>query len=59
MVRLICKIVALLTLVVLVISSGMYFTDKISLEQTKDIMLIVTIVWFVTASIWMSKSDVI
>jgi hypothetical protein len=57
MVKLICKIIALLTLVVLIVPSCMYFADKMSLEQVKNVMLISTVVWFITASIWMWKSE--
>jgi hypothetical protein len=57
MVNLICKIISLLALVALVIPSFMYLADKISLEQVKNAMLIFTVVWFITASVWMWKND--
>jgi hypothetical protein len=57
MIRLIAKIISLLALVVLTVPSCMYFMDKMSIDQVKNIMLIATIVWFVTASVWMWKND--
>jgi hypothetical protein len=57
MVKLICKITALLTLVVLIVPSCMYFADKMCLDTVKNVMLAATVVWFITASIWMWKSE--
>jgi hypothetical protein len=39
------------------VPSFMYLADKMSLDQVKNVMNASTVVWFVTASIWMWKSD--
>ena len=57
MIRLIAKIISLLVLVALIVPSCMYFMDKMSLDQVKNVMLISTVVWFVTASVWMWRND--
>jgi len=57
MVNMILKIISLLALIVLILPSLMYLAGRITLEQTKAIMLIATVVWFVSAGIWMWKSD--
>jgi hypothetical protein len=57
MIRLIAKIISLLVLIALTVPSCLYFTDKMSLDQVKNVMLIATIVWFVTASVWMWRND--
>jgi hypothetical protein len=35
----------------------MYLADKMNLDQIKNVMLMATVVWFITASIWMWKDD--
>jgi hypothetical protein len=57
MIRLIAKIISPLVLVALTLPSCLYFMDKMSLDQVKNVMLIATIVWFVTASVWMWRND--
>ncbi len=57
MIRLTAKIISLLVLVALTVPSCMYFMDKMSLDQAKNAMLISTIVWFITASLWMWRND--
>lgn len=53
MIQLIYKIIALLTLVVLMVPALMYFSDRMNLETAKNIMLISTIAWFIVASMLM------
>jgi hypothetical protein len=57
MIRLIAKIISLLVLVALTVPPCMYFMNKMSLDQVKNVMLISTIVWFVTASVWMWQNN--
>jgi hypothetical protein len=57
MIRLIAKIISLLVLVALTVPSCLYFMDKMNLDQVKNVMLIATIIWFVTASVWMWRND--
>lgn len=57
MINLICKIISLLSLVALTVPSFMYLADKMNLDQIKNVMLMATVVWFITASIWMWKDD--
>jgi len=51
--RLIAKIVALTSLLLLTLPSVFYLAGKMSLERVKWIMILATIVWFVSASFWM------
>ena len=57
MIRLVAKMISLLILICLIVPSCMYLTGKMGLNQVKIIMNISTIVWFVTASLWMWKED--
>jgi hypothetical protein len=57
MIRFMAKIISLLVLVVLTVPSCLYFMGRMNLDQVKNIMLISTIVWFITASVWMWKND--
>ena len=51
--RLIAKIVALTSLLLLTLPSVFYLAGRMSLETVKWIMILATIVWFVSASFWM------
>jgi hypothetical protein len=51
--RLIAKILALTSLLLLTLPSVFYLAGKMSLETVKWIMILATIVWFVSASFWM------
>ena len=57
MLRPIAKIVSLIAAAVLIVPSVLYLAGKIELENVKSAMLIVTIIWFVTASLWMWNSE--
>jgi hypothetical protein len=57
MLKLIAKIISIVALVALIIPSCLYFVGKMNLDHVKNIMFISTIVWFVTASIWMSTDN--
>ena len=49
----IAKYIALVSLVVLIVPSILYLAGKMTLDQTKWIMLLATIVWFIAATLWM------
>jgi uncharacterized membrane protein YdjX (TVP38/TMEM64 family) len=56
MIKQITQIVSWLCLIVLVVPSVLFLTDKLpSLDQVKLIMLIATVVWFVSTPLWMWK----
>ncbi|MHC4722291.1 MAG: hypothetical protein ACYS6I_06230 [Planctomycetota bacterium] len=51
--RLIAKIAALTSLLLLTLPSALYLAGKVGLDTVKPIMILATIVWFVSASYWM------
>ncbi len=51
--RLIAKIVALTSLLLLTLPSLLYLAGRVGLDTVKPIMILATIVWFVSASYWM------
>ena len=56
MIKHITQLVSWLCLIVLVVPSVLFLTGKLtSLDQVKLIMLIATVVWFVSAPLWMWK----
>lgn len=57
MLNLILKIIAWITLIVLIMPAVLYLANRMELGQAKWIMLVATIGWFVTATIssWNTK----
>jgi nitrate/nitrite transporter NarK len=53
--RSILKTVSLLSLIVLVLPSVLFLAGRVSLDAVKWIMLVATVVWFITAAGWMWK----
>jgi hypothetical protein len=51
--RLIAKIAALISLLLLTLPSVLYLAGGLSLDTVKWLMIPATIVWFVSASYWM------
>jgi len=51
--RQIAKYFALLMLIVLIAPSMFYLTGKMTLDTVKWLMLLATIAWFVSATLWM------
>ncbi len=51
--RLIAKIMALISLLLLTLPSVFYLAGRMSLDTVKWIMFLATILWFVSASYWM------
>ena len=57
--RLILRIVSLLSLVVLILPSILFLAGRMELDTVKLWMLVATIVWFVTATpvMWKDKEE--
>ena len=55
--RAILKIVLLLALIALTLPSILFLAGRLELDTVKWIMLLATIVWFVTATPWMWKDN--
>lgn len=51
--KLIAKYIALVVLLVLITPPFLYLTEKMTIEMTKNVMLVATILWFITATFWM------
>lgn len=58
MLNAIMKIIAWITLIVLIAPTSLYLTNRMDLAQAKWIMLVATIGWFVTATVssWNTKT---
>jgi hypothetical protein len=52
----VAELISYLSLGLLVGGPALFYLEKISLEQSKLLMLVATIVWFVTAIFWMGRS---
>ena len=57
MARKIAQIISWLSLVALILPSVLFLVDRMELEKVKFYMIIATIVWFVSAALWMPNSD--
>lgn len=55
--RLILKIVSLLSLIALIVPSVLFLAGRMELDRVKWFMLLATIVWFVTATPIMWKDN--
>jgi len=51
------KYFALVMLIVLILPSILFLADKMTLDTVKTVMMVATILWFISASLWMWKSD--
>ncbi|MCK5455490.1 MAG: hypothetical protein KAI45_00095 [Melioribacteraceae bacterium] len=49
------KLVSLIGLVVTIVPAFLVFTDVITLSNSKVLMMVGTILWFVSAPFWMNK----
>ncbi len=58
MLKTIAKPVSWLSLVVLILPSFLFLIGRIEIDSVNWIMLAATIVWFVSASLWMWDGDV-
>ncbi len=57
MIRPILQIVSLLALIALTLPSIIFLSGRMELDTVKWIMLLASIVWFVTATPWMWKDN--
>ena len=57
MIKTFAKPVSWLSLVVLILPSFLFLMGKIELDRVKWIMVLATVVWFVSASLWMWDGD--
>jgi len=55
--KMIAKIVALVSLIVIIMPSIMFLAGSMELDKAKPVMLAVTVVWFISAGLWMWKDD--
>ena len=55
--RSILQIISLLALIALTVPSVLFLAGRLELNMVKWLMLLATIVWFVTASLWMWKDN--
>ena len=55
--RPILQIVSLVALIALTLPSVMFLAGRMELDMVKWIMLLATIIWFVTATPWMWKDN--
>jgi hypothetical protein len=55
---LLAKIISWTSLVGLTVPSLMFASGRMELDQVKTLMTIASVIWFVTASAYMWKSDV-
>ena len=55
--RSILQIVSLLALIALTLPSVLFLAGRLELNMVKWLMLLATIVWFVTAALWMWKDN--
>ena len=55
--RSILQIISLLALIALTLPSVLFLAGRLALDMVKWLMLLATIVWFVTAALWMWKDN--
>jgi len=55
--RSILQIISLLALIALILPSVLFLAGRLELNTVKWLMLLATIVWFVTAALWMWKDN--
>lgn len=50
---LVVKLISWISLVAVIAPSVLFLAGRMELDQVKSIMLIATVIWFVTAAMWM------
>ncbi len=53
--RRIIQIISWLALIGTIVPSALYLAGRIDLDQSKWLLLVATIVWFVTAPLWIGR----
>ena len=51
------KIISWISLIALIAPAILFLAGRMELDQVKMVMLISTIVWFVTAAMWMWRKE--
>ena len=51
----IAEIISYLALVLVVVAPSLFYTEKISLQTNKYLMLVATMVWFASALLWIGQ----
>ena len=54
---LVVKLISWISLVAVIAPSVLFLTGRMELDQVKAIMLIATVIWFVTAAMWMWRKE--
>lgn len=55
--KMIAKIVALASLIVIIMPSIMFLTGSMELDKVKVVMRLATVIWFISAAEWIWKDD--
>jgi hypothetical protein len=51
------KLISWISLIALIAPAILFMAGRMELDQVKSIMLISTVVWFVSAAMWMWRKD--
>ena len=51
----IMETISYLSLALIIVAPSLFYTEKITLEMNKTLMLIATIAWFASALCWMGR----
>ena len=51
----IAETISYLALVLVIVAPSLFYAEKISLETSKQLLMLATIVWFATALLWMGR----
>ena len=54
---LVAKLISWISLIALIAPAILFLAGRMELDQVKSIMLISTVVWFASASIWMWRKN--
>ena len=54
---LVVKLISWISLVAVIAPSVLFLAGRMELGQVKSIMLIATVIWFVTAAMWMWRKE--
>ncbi|RKX44604.1 MAG: hypothetical protein DRP64_06225 [Verrucomicrobia bacterium] len=53
--RKIAEIISYLALILVVAAPALFYSEKITLQANKQLMLVATIVWFASALLWIGR----
>ncbi len=56
-IKILARIVGYGSLIIMILMAVLYLTGTVKLEQTKLFMLIMTVIWFVSAGFWTWKEE--